>query len=223
LRPGKTFGEELPTDVRLQLGPTPVESSAGQTASLFQGAELPLHEKELLAVLKADESMQIDEIVERSENEVSPSEIFAALFELELAGKGKQEEFCEDVLGWRLEAVLISLRNEWPTRSNRCFDVSWECTSPRTQCSEILPPKLDMPVLRVDFVRATQEDSVRPGQVKRTDRSGYARLMDWFRARVEEAMDDPRPGVPQEVVLVETRAVIDRIAAAKAVGEADGC
>jgi hypothetical protein len=34
--------------------------------------------------------MQMDEIVERLENEVSPSEIFAALFELELAGKIKQ-------------------------------------------------------------------------------------------------------------------------------------
>ncbi len=82
--------EELPTQVRLQLAPTPVESSAGATASLFEGAELPPHEKKLLAVLKADESMQIDEIVDRLENEVSPSEIFAALFELELAGKVKQ-------------------------------------------------------------------------------------------------------------------------------------
>lgn len=82
--------EELLADIRQQLSPTPVESSAGQTASLFQGAELPPHERKLLAVLKADESMQIDEIVERLENEVSPSEIFAALFELELAGKIKQ-------------------------------------------------------------------------------------------------------------------------------------
>ncbi len=82
--------EELPTAIRLLLSPTPVESSVGQTASLFQGAELPPHEKKLLAVLKADESTQIDELVERLENEVSPSEIFAALFELELAGKVKQ-------------------------------------------------------------------------------------------------------------------------------------
>lgn len=82
--------EELDTDIRLRLTPVAVESSVGQTASLFQGAELPPHEKKLLAVLKADESMQIDEIVERLENEVSPSEIFAALFELELAGKVKQ-------------------------------------------------------------------------------------------------------------------------------------
>jgi DNA processing protein len=82
--------EELHADIRARLAPTPVESSAGQTASLFQGTELPSHEKKLLAVLKADESMQIDEIVERLENEVSPSEIFAALFELELGGKVKQ-------------------------------------------------------------------------------------------------------------------------------------
>ena len=67
-----------------------IESSNGETASLFQGAELPPHEKKLLSVLKADESTQIDELVERLENEVSPSEIFAALFELELAGKVKQ-------------------------------------------------------------------------------------------------------------------------------------
>jgi DNA processing protein len=82
--------EELDADIRERLAPVPVESSSGQTASLFQGAELPPHEKKLLAVLKADEAMQIDEIVERLENEVSPSEIFAALFELELAGKIRQ-------------------------------------------------------------------------------------------------------------------------------------
>jgi len=40
--------------------------------------------------LKADEATQIDEIVERLEPELSSSEIFAALFELELAGKARQ-------------------------------------------------------------------------------------------------------------------------------------
>jgi DNA processing protein len=40
--------------------------------------------------LKADEGMQIDEIVEKLENELSSSEIFAALFELELSGKVRQ-------------------------------------------------------------------------------------------------------------------------------------
>jgi DNA processing protein len=83
--------EELPTDVKLALEPKPGdESSAGQTASLFQEAELAPHEKKIFAILKADESTHIDEIVERLEPTLSSSEIFAALFELELAGKVKQ-------------------------------------------------------------------------------------------------------------------------------------
>jgi len=40
--------------------------------------------------LKADEATHIDEIVETLEADLSSSEIFAALFELELAGKVKQ-------------------------------------------------------------------------------------------------------------------------------------
>ena len=35
----------------------------------------------------------------------------------------------------------------------------------------------------------------------------------WFRAKVQEALDDPRPGIPHEVVMRETRALIDEIAA----------
>ena len=50
----------------------------------------PPHEKRILRLLKADEGMQIDEIVEKLENELSSSEIFAALFELELSGKVRQ-------------------------------------------------------------------------------------------------------------------------------------
>jgi len=53
-------------------------------------AELAPHEKKIFALLKADESTHIDELVERLEGEVSLSEIFAALFELELAGKVRQ-------------------------------------------------------------------------------------------------------------------------------------
>jgi len=83
--------EELPTDVRLGLTPkSESESPSGQTASLFQENELPPHEKKIFALLKADESTHIDEIVERLEPELSSSEIFAALFELELAGRVKQ-------------------------------------------------------------------------------------------------------------------------------------
>jgi DNA processing protein len=83
--------EELPADVRLTLLPEGGnESQAGQTASLFQETELPPHEKKIFALLKVDEATHIDEIVERLQPGLSSSEIFAALFELELAGKVKQ-------------------------------------------------------------------------------------------------------------------------------------
>jgi len=83
--------EELPADVRLTLQPEGGdESQLGETASLFGEAELSPHEKKIFALLKADESTHIDEIVERLEPALSSSEIFAALFELELAGKVKQ-------------------------------------------------------------------------------------------------------------------------------------
>jgi DNA processing protein len=83
--------EELPADVRLTLVPeNSDESQAGQTASLFGETELSPHEKKIFALLKADEATHIDEIVERLEPGLSSSEIFAALFELELAGKVKQ-------------------------------------------------------------------------------------------------------------------------------------
>jgi DNA processing protein len=83
--------EELPTSVRLTLQPEGGhESQTEQTASLFGESELPPHEKKIFALLKADEATHIDEIVERLEPALSSSEIFAALFELELAGKVKQ-------------------------------------------------------------------------------------------------------------------------------------
>ena len=83
--------EELPTDIRLALAPVRDESQAGGTASLFgDEGELSPHEKKIFALLKADEAVHIDEIVEQLEPDVSSSEIFAALFELELAGKVKQ-------------------------------------------------------------------------------------------------------------------------------------
>jgi DNA processing protein len=83
--------EELPQDVRLALTPqVGVESQAGQTASLFEEPSLSPHEKKIYSVLKADEAMHLDEIIEKLEPNLSSSEIFAALFELELAGKVKQ-------------------------------------------------------------------------------------------------------------------------------------
>jgi len=83
--------EDLPTEVQLALTPAAShESESASSASLFPDEGLPPHEKRILSLLKADEATHIDEIVERLESELSSSEIFAALFELELAGKVRQ-------------------------------------------------------------------------------------------------------------------------------------
>ena len=83
--------DELPQDVRLALTPeTGAESPGNQTASLFEEPSLSPHEKKIYSVLKADEALHLDEIIEKLEPALSSSEIFAALFELELAGKVKQ-------------------------------------------------------------------------------------------------------------------------------------
>ena len=83
--------EDLPAEVRLALTPpASPESPGASSASLFPDEGLPPHEKRILILLKADEATHIDEIVERLENQLSSSEIFAALFELELAGKVRQ-------------------------------------------------------------------------------------------------------------------------------------
>jgi DNA processing protein len=83
--------EDLPAEVKLALTPPPSpESGSASSASLFPDDGLPQHEKKILSLLKADEATHIDELVEKLENELSSSEIFAALFELELTGKVRQ-------------------------------------------------------------------------------------------------------------------------------------
>src|SRR5579872_360220 len=83
--------EELPAEMRQQVAARcPVESKPGQEASLFADAQLSPHEKKILKALKADEPTQLDELIEQLEGELSSSEIFAALFELELAAKVRQ-------------------------------------------------------------------------------------------------------------------------------------
>jgi DNA processing protein len=82
--------EELPTDVQMELSASESESSQPETASLFPDEEKSPHEKKILKLLKPDESTHIDQLVELLENEMSSSEIFAALFELELNGKIRQ-------------------------------------------------------------------------------------------------------------------------------------
>jgi len=83
--------EDLPTEVRLALTPpSTAESQSESSASLFPDDGLPPHERRILSLLKADEATHIDELVEKLESELSSSEIFAALFELELNGKVRQ-------------------------------------------------------------------------------------------------------------------------------------
>ncbi len=83
--------EDLPTEVRLALTPTvTAESQDSSSASLFPDESMPPHERKILSLLKADEATHIDELVEKLEAAMSSSEIFAALFELELNGKIRQ-------------------------------------------------------------------------------------------------------------------------------------
>jgi DNA processing protein len=83
--------EDLPPEVKLALTPpASPESGAGTSASLFPDDGLPPHERKILSLLKADEATHIDELVEQLESAMSSSEIFAALFELELTGKIRQ-------------------------------------------------------------------------------------------------------------------------------------
>jgi DNA processing protein len=87
--------EDLPSQIRLALedemaAAAPGESKAGGTASLFKDTPLPEHERIVFDKLRHDESMQLDELIEQLETTLGSAEIFAALFELELAGRVRQ-------------------------------------------------------------------------------------------------------------------------------------
>ena len=94
--------EDLPSQVRLQLEQEmedagQVESKAAGSASLFSegGAEdgakpMPEAERIVLERLRRDEATQLDELIDGLEARLGSPEIFAALFELELAGRVKQ-------------------------------------------------------------------------------------------------------------------------------------
>jgi DNA processing protein len=66
------------------------ESKADPAASLFEGEALSPRETCVMSVLRYDEALQLDEIMEKLESELSSSEIFTTLFELELAGRVRQ-------------------------------------------------------------------------------------------------------------------------------------
>ena len=80
--------EELPSQVRLELeAEAPAESKSETTASLLPDPVLRPEESIVLEVLHADQSLQIDEILDLLETQLTSSEVFTALFELEMAGR----------------------------------------------------------------------------------------------------------------------------------------
>jgi DNA processing protein len=82
--------EDLPTPVRIQLEDPSLASKQPPAASLFEDQPLPAQEARVMSVLRHDEALQLDEIMEKLEPELSSSEVFTALFELELAGRIRQ-------------------------------------------------------------------------------------------------------------------------------------
>lgn len=82
--------EDLPSQVRLELESlAPSESSSAMTASLLPDPVLRPQEAMVLEVLRKDASLQIDEILELLETQLTSSEVFTAIFELEMAGRIK--------------------------------------------------------------------------------------------------------------------------------------
>jgi DNA processing protein len=80
--------EELPTDVRLAIEERSGIASFGDPgASLLNKPDLPEDQRHVFEALSPDQSMQLDELVENLDGKLSSSEIFTALFELELAGR----------------------------------------------------------------------------------------------------------------------------------------
>jgi len=83
--------EELPSDVRVRLEDEAGVASKGEAAaSLLPDPILRPEEAIVLEVLRADASLQIDEVLELLETQLTSSEVFTALFELELAGRIRQ-------------------------------------------------------------------------------------------------------------------------------------
>jgi DNA processing protein len=80
--------EDLPSQVRLELeAEAPNESKSETIASLLPDPVLRPQEAMVLEVLRTDASLQIDEILDLLETQLTSSEVFTALFELEMAGR----------------------------------------------------------------------------------------------------------------------------------------
>ncbi len=86
--------EELPSDVKLELeeaarasGERTDESNSGSGASDSAEPALSAREGIVLEALRKDAALQMDEILDRVEMQLTSSEVFTALFELEMAGR----------------------------------------------------------------------------------------------------------------------------------------
>jgi DNA processing protein len=68
----------------------PPSPDAPKTGSLFEQSLPEGNEKKVFALVKADEAVHVDELMEKLEGSLSSSEVFAALLELELSGRIRQ-------------------------------------------------------------------------------------------------------------------------------------
>ncbi len=83
--------EELPSQIRLELeSGSRLASKPESQASLLPDPVLRPEEAMVLEVLRCDESLQIDEVLELLETQLTSSEVFTALFELEMTGRVRQ-------------------------------------------------------------------------------------------------------------------------------------
>jgi DNA processing protein len=80
--------EALPSQVRLQLESAQGSASnSTSSASLLPEPALGPQEAMVLEVLQPDAALQLDEILEKLDTQMTSSEVFTALFELEMAGR----------------------------------------------------------------------------------------------------------------------------------------
>jgi DNA processing protein len=83
--------EGLPTQVRQELEQLlGVASESKEAASLFEQATVTPQEALILKALSHDETLHLDELLEKLESDLSSSEVFMALFELEQSGRIRQ-------------------------------------------------------------------------------------------------------------------------------------
>lgn len=83
--------EDLPSQVRLNLEFEPEEHLRIEAStSLLEDPALRPEEAMVLEVLRSDESLQMDEILEQMETRLTSAEVFTALFELEITGRIRQ-------------------------------------------------------------------------------------------------------------------------------------